>query len=257
MDTRRDIIIALSGSGTLYAAVPRGGARYTTRRCRQDGRAGAQEATFEGALLSVRQSPIPASGRTEDLVRCGALMFEIVPATYGRPVAGERMAAGGDSRGVHEVSSKLEWVGVMDIDRAWALDPMFRAFRNGARDWRILMQEQPFEQGDEHIEDESGSLQAGVRDRHYGEYLRDHALQRDAHLTRLGHEVLPVHRVVSNEDLDAGGEALASQLAGPGMRPLLMPAGRKHRNAMASSLERCWGAMRRIDHEAAPQAKAA
>lgn len=255
MDPRRDVIVTLTRSHTLYASVPRGNGRYATRRCRVAGRPGQMEANFEGSLLSVQLVKTPLQAGV-DVVRCGELLFALVAGSYGRPIVGERMAVGGDSRGVQEVSSRVDWMGVMDIDRAWAIEPMFRAFRNGARDWRSFMTEQPHEQGDEHIEDESGGLRAGAFQRHYRDYLLEHARERDEHLTRMGHEVMPTHRVISNEDLAAKGEELAAELAGSGMAQLRQPRER-HRTAIASSFERCWGAVRRMDDDLAPEAKAA
>jgi len=256
MDPRRDVIIAQTGSGTLFAAVPKKGGRYRIRRCRTSGRPGAREATFEGVLVSVREPQLPAA-ETANMVRCGALMFELVPGTFGRPAKGERMAVGGDSRGVQEVSSRVAWVGIMDIDRAWTITPMLRAFRNGARDWRSFMTEKAYEHGDEHIEDTTGSLSANVLERHYQSYLMELARERDGHMSHLGHEVLPFHDVASNEDVSRHGRKLAAELAGEGMQLMGTPVPRKHRNAIAASLERCWGAVRRMDGASEPIGKAA
>ncbi|MFN7974773.1 MAG: hypothetical protein U0166_20890 [Acidobacteriota bacterium] len=250
MDPRRDIVVALTASGTLYASMPRGNARYKTVRCRTDARRGPREATFDGALLSVRKVAMPVTA-PESLVRCGALLLESVPGTYGRPVVNERMAIGGDARGVHEVTSRLTWVGVMDIDRAWVVAPMLRAFRNGARDWRSFLSEQTYERGDEHIQDDTGTLQANALERHYGDYLGAHAAERDEHMQRLGHELVPVtRRFVSNEDVEAGLDSLAASCAGPGMTELTLPASRKHRGSIAASIDRCWGRVRKLDAEA-------
>lgn len=160
------------------------------------------------------------------------------------------MAIGGDARGVHEVTSRLTWVGIMDIDRAWVVRSMIRAFRNGARDWRSLMRERAYEQGDEHIQDDTGTLQAQVLHRHYEDYLLTHAMARDEYMRRRGHWAAPVTRwLVSNEDIEAGLEALAESCAGPGMRAMVMPASAKHRGSIAGSLDRCWGRVRRLEPE--------
>lgn len=254
---RYTIVLALSQNGTLYAGAPRMDRGFGVRRYRPRGPRADRDISFEGALTAVE--PSDGSGDPEYVVSCDGRVFRIIEGFPG-PVVGSRMLAG-YTDGHHEISSPIAWVGVCDIERTWALDPMFRAFRNGARDWRRFLTEQPYEQGDEHIDDESGELRANALERHYRDYLLDLARTRDEHLMRLGHDLLPlVHRVVSNEDVATDRDRLCAALAGEGMALVSFPVRKKHSGAIASSLDRCLGGVRRLkpmELEASAEAEAA
>lgn len=248
---RYTIVLALSQNGTLYAGVPHREGGFDVRRYRPRGPREVREVSFTGAMTGVEA----CDGRTEPaeyVVSCDGRVFRIADGFPG-PIVGKRMLAG-SADAYHEISSPIAWIGACDVQRRWVLDALFRAYRNGARDWRSLLTEQPYEQGDEHIDDDTGSLRAGVQERHYRDYLADLARRRDEHMARLGHEVMPTHRLVSNEEMESGS---AAWLAGEGMAALSVPAPRQRRHAIAASLERCWGAVRRMDREASPMAKAA
>lgn len=255
IDLRRNVVVAVTASGTLYVAVPRGNARYRTRRCRVDGRPDARQAELDGVLLSVEPVKLPVREDAE-VVRCGGALFVPVAGTYGMPRPELRMAVGGDARGVTEVTSTVSRVDVMDIDRTWVIEPMLRAFRNGDRRWREMLRELPYEQGCEHIEDDSGSLAAEALERFYRARLREKGIARTESARRRGLQIEPRILPVSNEDLPAA----LDRVPGEGMAELPATLGDgvlRHRGRIASGIDRMLATVRRWNTPARQQVREA
>lgn len=255
---RYSIVFALTNSGTLYAAVPQLDAAYRIRRYRPYGPPADRDLTFEGSLASVscidrKAPPIP-----EAIVHCAGETFQMLSDTFGAPRLTARMVAGRKD-GHYEVSSSVRWTGTMHIDREWAIEAIFRAYRNEDPDWRGLIEEQRFEVGFEGVRDDSSGLTASLHSRFYEGWLALKAAQRDSfgRKHRPG-DIAPRSIAVSNEDLDrelraAVGDDFEEVPVGEGevtaririagsprrtysMRPLVVPT--EHRKAVADALDR-------------------